>query len=317
MTTASVPSKCFCCAVFVVLFTCSTAFAQTAKPAEDDSYAGFDREHVSWPSPESVLTDLLSANDNTRLNALKLAGLDDQQAHEAVWSSGNDGPARIIGQNVVTPDRTQLMYAALGEDASEQAILAFEVRSSQATYTAVAVQKGKGWERVAAMTCWCKYDMNPDQDMLAEFISLQPAAESPLGKPQHYELVVRSSGGGTGIYTQYEAHFRIHRDELRNVLQFVSRFRSNDPTSPKPASVLLERRWFTTAPIANGVWGGILVEAKGTFLADKFPEIEWNVRPLQDSHLQKVTCQSYRWNEKVPRYELAHDAIPMCHVPTK
>jgi len=305
--------------LFLLLFAviCADAFAQTIKPVEDLGYTVVNRDHVLWPSPESVLTDLRSANEETRLKALKLAGLSDQQAHEAIWSPGNEGPSKVIGQAVVTPSRTELMYAALGEGASEQAIIAFEVRSLQSTYAAVAVQKGKGWERVAPMDCWCKYDMNTDQDMLAEFVSLRPAAEPPHGTPQHYELVIRSSGGGTGIYTQYEAHLRVNRNELSNSLQFVSRSRSNNPTGPTPASVTLERRWFTVAPIANGVWGGILVEAKGTFAANKYPEIEWNMRPLQDMHLQRITCVAYRWNEKSFRYERSNAAIPACQVPVK
>ena len=314
MMTASVCLRLCLCAFCGILTLTSLAVAQSAKSVEDESYVFLDRKHVSWPSPESVLNDLRSPNDEARLNALKLAGLTDEQSHEAVWSSGHDSPAKIIGQDVVTPSRTQLMYAALSESASEQAIIAFEVRSLGATYATVAVQTGKGWERIAAMTCWCKYDMHPDQDMVAEFVSLRPAAESLLGKPQHYELVVHSSGGGTGIYTQYEAHFRVFRNELRNSLQFVSRFRSNDPTGPTPAPVLLERRWFTMAPITNG---GVLVEAKGTFAADKFPQIEWDVRTLQDRHLQKITCHAYRWNEKSFRYERSNEAIPACQVPAK
>jgi len=79
----------------------------------------------------------------------------------------------------------------------------------------------------------------------------------------------------------------------------------------------LERRWFTTAPIANGVWGGILVEAKGKFAADKVSRIEWDVRTLQDRHLQKITCHAYRWDEKSFRYERSNEVIPACQMPAK
>lgn len=307
-------AKVLLCALVIIPVGAS---AQAASAVESDTYAEFNRAHVLWTSPEFLLTDLRSANSETRLKALLLAGLTGQQAHKAIWSSGNDSSAKVISQNVVTPNRTQLTYAALGDDKSEQAIIAFEVRSSQATYVAVAVQKGKGWERIAAISCWCKYDMNSDQDMLAEFVSLRPAAEAPHATPRHYELVIHSAGGGTGIYTQYETHFRINRDELRRSLEFVSRFRSNDPTGPTPASVMLERRGFSTAPIANGVWGGVLVEATGTFVADRLPEIEWNVRTLQDMHLQHITCVAYRWNERSFRYELSSDAVPACQPPPK
>lgn len=299
------------------LFLSTLAFGQPPESVEDDSYLAANREHVAWPTPESVLDDLRSGNDIERLAALKLMGFSDQQAHRTVFASTNDGSAKVIGQVVIFPERVQLMYAAIGEDASQQAILAFGVPSLQATHAAVAVQKGQRWERIAALSCWCKYDMNSNQDMLAEFLSLRPAAEAPSEKLQHYDLVVHTGGGGTGIYAQDEAHFRVFHNELLNSLQFVSRLRSNNPTGPSPASVLLERRWFTTTPIANGVWGGILVEAKGTFLADKFPQIEWNVRPLQDMHLQKITCRAYRWDEKSFRYDRSNEVIPACQVPAK
>jgi hypothetical protein len=299
------------------LFLSTLAFGQPARSVEDDSYLNANREHVAWPTPQSVLDDLRSADDITRLAALMLMGLSDQQAHRTVWASTNDGSAKVIGQVVISPERVQLMYAAIGEDASQQAILAFELPSLQATHAAVAVQKGKRWERIAALSCWCKYDMNSDQDMLAEFLSLRPAAEAWSEQMQHYDLVVHTNGGGTGIYAQDEAHFRVFHNELRNSLQFVSRLRSNNPTGLTPTSVLLERRWFTTTAIANGVWGGILVEAKGTVVADKLPRIAWDVRALQDMHLQKVACQAYRWDEKTFHYQRSNDVIPSCQVLAK
>ena len=94
--------------------------------------------------------------------------------------------------------------------------------------------------------------MGSGQDVLDEFVSLRPAAEPPREIRQHYELVVRSSGGGTGIYTEVEDHYRIFYNELRNVLQFVSRHYGSYPTGPRP-STTPETRWFTTDPMANGL----------------------------------------------------------------
>ena len=148
--------------LLVVLLVCVGSIAQTAGPVEEVGSASINREHVPWPSPESVLRDLRSPNENVRLGALKLAGLGDQQAHQPVWSQSHEPPSKIVGQTVITPDRAELVYASLGKDANQQAIIAFEVSSLRSTVLAVAVQKGDRWERVAAISCWCKYDMNPD-----------------------------------------------------------------------------------------------------------------------------------------------------------
>lgn len=155
----------------------SLSFAQAANPtiqSIDNTVIGV--EHVDWKSPESVLNDLRSPNGETRLSALKLAGLNDQQAHHAIWSQGDGGLSKLVGQAVVIPNRSQLMYASIGEDGNQQAILALD-DGGQSVYAAVAVRKGSVWERIAALTCWCKYDMRPDQDMLAEFVSLRPGLE--------------------------------------------------------------------------------------------------------------------------------------------
>jgi hypothetical protein len=121
------------------------------------------------------------------------------------------------------------------------------------------------------MDCWCKYDMNPGQNTLADFVSLRSAGEPAHGTPQHYKLVIHSSVGSTGIYSQYEAQLRIYGKKLRKSIQFLSRKESSGPTGPWPSTVSLKRRWFATAPIAERVWGGILVEAKGTFAANRVP----------------------------------------------
>jgi hypothetical protein len=308
MNVARVLPKLF---LFPLVLVCAGAFTQVPKPAlESIDDTVIDREHVTWPSPESVLDDLRSLNDDTRLKALRLAGLPDEQAHKSIWSQDNEGPSKVIGQVVVTPIRTQLMYASIGDGATQQAILVLN-DSVQLTFAAVAVQKGNRWERVAVVSCWCKYDMNLDQDALAEFVALRGTSETDPTKPKHDELVVHSSGGGTGVYSQTETHFRVYHNELRNVISFISSYRNGYPT------VQLERRWFTFATVPDGTLRGVLVEAKGSWLPDKSPEIQWTVRSLLDRHLHKITCHAYRWDEKSFRYDRSNEVIPACQVPAK
>ena len=287
---------------------------QTTKPTVETGYADVNQEHAAWPSPESVLGDLRSTNIDARLKALKTAGLTEQQAHEAIWSVGKVAPSKITGGAVIAPDRVELVYAALGEGSEQQAVLAFEVSSQRHSYAAIAVPRGKVWERIALIDCWCKYDVELSQDALAEFVSLRPVPQPEPSGAQHYELVVHSSGGGTGIYTQYEAHFRIYRGALRQVLLFTSAFHSNDPTSPKASTVQIERRWFTTEILGSSAFGGTLVEAKGKFPADQYPEIQWTVKPLLDMHLQEVSCRQYRWDATTFRYEPLDAKMAACPV---
>jgi hypothetical protein len=294
----------------ILLIFSSFASAQGFKPTTIESIDNtvLDREHVSWTSPESLLVDLRSANDEMRLKALKLAGLSDQQAHQAIWSDGHSEPAKVIAQSVVTPRRTQLMYAAIGDDARQQAIIAID-DGGQSLFAAVAVQNGNTWERIAVISCWCKYDMNWNQDGLAEFVSLRQSPETGSPKPTHYELVVHSSGGGTGVYSQTEAHFRVYRNELRSAISFTSAYRNG--TAP----VTIERRWFTFAPVPDGTLRGVLVEAKGSWPPDNSPPIQWEVRALLDRHLGKITCTAHRWDEKTFRYARTNEVVPTCQSP--
>jgi hypothetical protein len=297
--------------MFLLVLVCAGAFAQVPNPSlESIDNTVINREHVAWPSPESVLDDLRSSNDDTRLKALKLAGLSDEQAHKSIWSQGNDGPSKVIGQAIVTPSQTQLMYASIGDNATQQAILVLN-DSVQLTFAAVAVQTGNHWERVAVVSCWCKYDMNLDQDSLAEFASLRGTSETDPAKPKHYEFVVHSSDGGTGVYSQTETHFRVYQNELRNVISFVTRYSNGYPT------VQLERRWFTFLAVPDGTLRGVLVEAKGTVVPENSSAIQWTVRGLQDRHLQKITCSAYRWDDKTFRYEFSNEVIPACQAPSK
>lgn len=96
-----------------------------------------------------------SSNDDIRLKALSLAGVPEKLRNDAVR------PAQI-----------ELRYAALGTDATQQAILAVQV--GQYGFATVATPKGNAWERVAQFNCWCKYDMS---HFLDEFVQIARAPD--------------------------------------------------------------------------------------------------------------------------------------------
>ena len=261
----------------------------------DLDYLYVSRQHAQWPSPESLATDLRSKDQGARLKALRLLGFTEQQAHVKIWTPTQ--PAKVAGEAVVTPDQIELAYAALGEDASQQAILAVQTSQAQITFAAVAVPTPQGWERVATFECWCKYEMYLGQDALAEFVQLRPAPEPGPASPEHFELILRASGGGTGIYTQDEGHFRLYHGELRRVMSFVSRHLSCPPTPCR-----LEKRWFYTTGFGN-VMGGVLVEGRSTYASDNQPPVSHFVRDLENRTLQEISCSTYKWDEQSFRYE--------------
>jgi len=193
------------------------------------------------------------------------------------------------------PDEVRLSYAALGSDATQYAVVA--VLSGQMTYAAiVAPTDPNRWTRIAVADCWCKYELT-GQDVLHEFVGLHPAPGFIPRELQPFELVLRASGGGTGIYVQNEVHFRIRNRELRQVMSFVSRRRSCVPTDPQQKCDL-EARWFVPAMV-RGKSGGILVEGRGEYGPDK----TLNVRELEDRHLRHTSCREYAWNDARFRYE--------------
>lgn len=178
------------------------------------------------------------------------------------------------------------------------------------TYAAVGVPTPKGWMRAAVFSCWCKYEMNAGQDTLREFVQLRPAPLTGAPTtPARFELVLRASGGGTGIYTQDEAHFRMGNAELRRVLAFVSRFRTGCVLGESPYCEDLEHRFFYTASVQNKP-GGILVEAKTNFNTEDNQDvtIESRLPDLADRHFRTATCRPYLWDQEAFRYRPAGPA---------
>jgi hypothetical protein len=280
-----------------------TKAAAKAEWGEEFGYLGSRHDHAAWPTPEVLARDLHSSDDETRRKAFHLMGLDDTDVRREVWS--NTTPSVVVGSKLVVPDQIRLTYAALGESDTQEAVIA--IQNGAMTYAAVGVPTPKGWLRAAAFSCWCKYEMNAGQDTLREFVQLRPA---PLmgapTTPARFELVLRASGGGTGIYTQDEAHFRLGNAELRRVLAFASRFRTGSSSGVSPYCEHLEHRFFYTVPVENKP-GGILVEAKTNFNTEDNQDvtIESLLRDLADRHFRTATCRPYVWDKKAFRYRPA------------
>ncbi|HEY6413426.1 MAG TPA: hypothetical protein VIX42_07050 [Edaphobacter sp.] len=289
-----------------VLLAASVASAQRAVPIFSKETGSLGVLSVPGPmqAPESIVHDLQSSSEDTRLKAFLELGLTDSQVRVT--------PAQELGPRVAIPDRVQLNYAAIGVDATRQAIVVLQLSELQMTFAALATPSGDGWRRIATFSCWCKYEMIGGEDALAEFVQLSPAPTAGQSQtPQRYELVVRGSGGGTGRYVQNEARFRLRGDELRLVMSFVSHDRSCDPTGPKPHWCEVKKGWFSATAI-DGVPSGVLIEGHGK-LADveHFP-ISWTIRDLGNMAPLQVTCSSFKWNEQSFDYERVKETPDPC-----
>jgi len=166
-------------------------------------------------------------------------------------------------------------------------------------YAAVGVPTATGWKRIAVLDYWCKYEMYNGQDTIGESIQFHPAPQSSPTNPQRFELVLRASGGGTGVYTQNEFHFRVRDGQLVDVVSFVSRHRNGCETGP--ACEHLEARWFYPNAV-QGKPGGLLVTAQADFNPTDTQRVDWDIRELQNRHLRSAECESYEWKEAAFRY---------------
>ena len=212
-----------------------------------------NRAHAAWTSPESLVRGLQSQDTAVRRSALQLVGID----------VSRDFIADAL------PDEIELRYASLEGGHSKQAIVLVE--ASSYAYASVAVPSANAWERIATFECWCKYE---GSTLLDDFVRVEYT--------DHFipDLVLRASGGGTGLYEQTEARFALKGGELRKVLSFISR-RRDCPVGT--STCLYEHRWFTNDQLA---------EAKARF------DSELNLdRKLADAHgFKSISCTTYSWD---------------------
>ncbi len=271
--------------LFLLLLLSWPPVAQTSAGDQQADELRLGHVHVDWPAPETLLQDLRSADNQTRLKALTLLGVKHPEIPvEANPKTGS--PAKTI---VKEADESELRYGSLDASTDQQAIIGVDIGSD--LYGAVAIQTPRGWQRIANFYCWCRYE---NRDLLAGFIRVEYADEGN-------ELVVHASGGGTGLYVQDEYRFRVHEGELRTVLSFTSRFREC-PWSPSGNGFCDGEQQQFDSQEWGRVAGGVLVKSTFRFEADDIPKAEYSIRELELLHAKSPTCMKYVWDEKAFRY---------------
>jgi hypothetical protein len=126
--------------LFFLLAATPASSAGVPAPAADVDLGALTMNYsnVPWPSPESLLENLRAKDYETRDRALSLVGV----------------PQTAEAASFDPPQETELRYADLGVDGTQQVIIG--VRRDPMLYGAVAAQVGSRWHRIAAFSCWCK-----------------------------------------------------------------------------------------------------------------------------------------------------------------
>jgi len=269
--------------VLLLVWSCMTASAQQKFFSERIGDLGVKRDPATWSSPETVVHDLRSKDAAVRLKAMRLVGV-----NEDFFGTGG------------TPAEIDLRYTTFGLD--DQTVAVITVEQSSFQYAAVAILRAGTWTRLGVFECWCKYEAPLD-----DFVHVAPVV---LGQRLELQIMVRASGGGTGLYGQTEAWFRPRNGILEPVLSFTSRQRSCElPSEP----CTYEHSWFD---------GNQFIEGKNP--AMKFAEddagtfreqvLKWAV---EDNALKSLTCTPYKWDAANFKYTPSGPAHPCKYEPPK
>lgn len=253
------------------MFLCLPIYAQVSTDPANKDFWGLklSHDHAAWPTPESLVADLRSLDQQTRFAALAALGITDDEAKNR------------------TPNEVLLRYASIGTTDEKQAVIAVWMPSGDMLFGAVAARKGHAWQRIANFSCWCKYEGG---DLLGDFVKVKSSPDD------YFELIVHASGGGTGLYARDEVHFRYYEGELRPVFSFQDRF---DECLKNPCSSIY--RWFYPERFDSDA-GAVFVEAHvGSSTGP--PKAEGPIPELQLRNFEAPSCKTYKWNKKNFRYE--------------
>jgi hypothetical protein len=266
--------------VLLLAIFCGSLFAQQDSHffPERIGDLGIKREAAMWPDPETVLRDLRSDKVEVNTAALRLVGV-----NQRTYPRG-------------APEYARLQYSTVG-GINPKTVAILTVGQSAFEYAAIVVPSANAWKRIAVLECWCKYESYED------FVNPQHLADYP-----DQALVARASGGGTGMYEQTEAWFRIRNGRVELVLSFTSRLREC-ATDFDPCT--WEHRWFDLR-------GPQLVETEDVE-KPPFKDVEPAVtRELEEArHFKNVTCTPYKWDPVNFRYIPSGPAGPCHYVPPK
>ena len=256
---------------FLLLFSLGSqiTFAASSKAQAGNSKDINVNQPVIWASPERLVRDLRSTDGDIRRKALDLVGV------PSSYSS-----AKFV--------EVQLRIGEMGRRHTDVAIVSLDLDLTN-WYAAVAINVGSNWRRIGTFECWCKYESD---DLLSQFVRLDSA------QGDENELVVHSSGGGTGLYERTEDRFRLRGKMLRKVMSFED-LRQECLVPSKDVRCNIERRIFSSAA-EEGL--SVLIETKKTIDPAVVPDVIFREPELQIQYTAPISCKGFRWSEKEVRY---------------
>jgi hypothetical protein len=210
-----------------------------------------------------------------------------------------------------SPWQSLLRYVALGDDATQDAVLAFQVRNL--VLIAVAVPENGKWNRIASFKCICASNNSSDSygtadggDLVGTTVDIGRFSDRGF---ERHDLVLRvidfpQSGGlitSFDEYVQHEAHFRVFGNALHRTIEFNSR---NHSCGRGQSNCVLTRRWFyfqRFGPVST-IPGRILVEAEG--IAENRADHPSRT-DVEDRNLKFTSCSTLLFNDKTHEFETA------------
>ena len=202
-------------------------------------------------------------------------------------------------------DRTQLQYVQLDDSQEPEALLTF-VRFEH-PIALVFKQKACGWQLVAALSSWLRFEDYPYENWL----SLPQAI-----KPGVHQLLIRDSNGDSVSYIRKARLLRLNGDALTDIAEIeeeriepVRDYHNSDWSDVKRHRV--SNIMFQTNGIRNEVTDEIIklngaaprysywLETDGSWHAR---ESNWSHRPATRVNKSSVTTEILVWNPQEGRF---------------
>jgi hypothetical protein len=245
----------------------------------------FTTANLGISAPQSLVRQLLTSDERTRLTALSAIG----------------APAQYLNHgHVAVPHSLHLDFVALGNTDELDAILTVEL--DQHLLSAILDPEDGEWHRVATVlypTPFADPSTNP---------STFAQTTRSLLEPRRYAAVFHATTNGpNGDLTENEAHLRILNDHAVITLSFASTERVCDPTHQHPCE--FTERWLqpdTTDPEHRF----LLVTASGRVRPNEPSDPIARAETFETAHLRTFLCQPFAFSDASQHFEPTANPTP-------
>lgn len=226
--------------------------------------------------PTEIVRALLSPDIQVRIEVLKEIGVPE------VFRQVPPGPDYTDETKL---NQVRLAFVNLDGDPTLEAIVTFDQQFHR-EWAAVLKQVKGGWLRIGLLHCWCKYERDP----LTGFFEMRSLVD-----PNRYDLIVRDSLGGTGVYWRDTVIYRMKDNALHEVLRVREEYRECHLTpgwcDDTRSDLSFTSEQSSKTIIVSTVKGRIPLPRPERANSDSYP-------PLGDRlwHPVPQACQAYSWS---------------------